>query len=235
VNPNYKDTPSKRAMQIRQRKRRQRVRDLLERGVTSYTDIAKRIGCTVPTATSDVKFIQSKWLDYDIATTTYRRSKRIRQLERIIREAYYSFFRSRQNKEEITTVYTPRPCPECKGSGFGPDEVDWCAVCDGRGEVMAEVQTRKQTGQSGDPSFLRIVKECLVEAAKLEGLAPQKVLQQVASQTNIIQANASMDLSKVPPEKLLELKRIWFDTIQSAKQETPLTIDAKVIEDEKQQ
>jgi hypothetical protein len=232
VNQNYKDSPKKRLVRVRQRKRRQRVRDLLERGVTSYTDIAARLGCTIPTATNDVKVIENRWLQYDIQMTTYRRSKRVKQLERIAREAYESFFRSKQNKEEISTIYTPRNCPECKGSGFAANEQDWCAVCDGRGEVMTEVVTKKELGQAGDSSFLRVVKECFMEAAKLEGLSPKRILQKVKDQTNIIQTGPSLDLSKVSPERLLEIKRIWFDTIRKINQQQPLVLEAKAIKDD---
>lgn len=221
--------PTTKAARIAQRKRRQRVRDMLERGFTNQSEIATRLGVTQTTIASDVKAIENLWLQYDIRTTKWKRSKRVKQFERTAREAMAAFERSQQNAEEITTIYTPQKCPDCNGSGFAADEIEWCEMCKGTGKVTAEVVTRKVKGQAGDSSFLKAFNDSIKEIVKIEGLIPKESLVVKGAITHEYVNTLSIDWSKVPDEALLEVKRIWA---RITNQPPSLEMDAKVVEDD---
>jgi len=54
------------------------------------------------------------------------------------------------------------------------EEEKWCKVCNGDGVVLQEVVTRTVKGQAGDSSLLRVASDCFKEAAKIQGLYPEK-------------------------------------------------------------
>jgi len=183
---------------------------------------------TQTTIATDVKAIEHLWLQYDIRTTKWKRSKRVKQLERIARESINAFEKSQQNVEEISTVYTPKPCPDCKGTGFA-NEIDWCVACEGKGTVMTEVVTKKVKGQAGDSSFLRVFNECIKEIAKLEGLVVKEPLVVKGQITHQHVSTLNINWDRVPNDALLEAKRVWAKITNP---QEPLLLEATAIKEE---
>lgn len=203
--------PSKiRQMQVEARKRRQRVRDYLLRGITSCAEISVALGIRQETIANDLHFIFESWMTQDIRATRKKRAYRVKQLEFAAHKAILSFERSRQDQEEYQTVATPVPCPECRGTGsVGPEGEEWCSTCDGSGRVLNEVVTHRVKGQAGDSSFLRTYIDSIKEIAKLEVLYPRTSAKPVRVEGKVLHAHVhgGIDFSKVSAEAILEAKR----------------------------
>lgn len=140
----------------------------LLRGVCNEADLAYIFHVTEEVIHERIQIIKRNWRHNLGKSSKGERARRIRQLDLIIETAWASFERSRQDEEEVST--TSRNCPDCNGSG--EDENTQCPTCEGTGKQT--VETRKIRGQAGDPAFLRVVKEAVVEITKLQGLYPRQ-------------------------------------------------------------
>lgn len=181
--------------------RRQRVERMLLRGITNQRDIAAAMGVTEKTIFYDVKAIQEQW--YTPEKAAERRTRRIKQLEAIMQEAYNAYDRSKKNAEEESII--TRPCRTCGGMEVeGDDQGNApppCPTCGGEG-VVREVITRAK-GRTGDPAYLDLIKNCVKEIARLEGLYITKhaIKGMPAAQQVII--NAGAEAYKDAPTDLL--------------------------------
>lgn len=193
------------------RKRMARVEQMLLHGVTSKQLMASRLGCTDTTICNDLKLIRSQWMEDDIRKSRERRSEYIRKFHYAAQLAMTAFERSQQCTEEITTVYTPRTCPECKGKGMDPNNDEkWCGNCRGKGKILVETVTRKVKGQPGDPAFLRVYKECMTESARIENMYPHaKIVDRSRNSLQIVnKTNWNVDFKAIPQETLLEARQV---------------------------
>ena len=207
-------------------KRRRRVEDYLLRGLTDQNSMSVALGVSQGTISLDVKEIHGRWLREEIKVSRLKRSRRVKQLEFAAQQAIDAWERSKQNAEEISTVYTPRKCADCKGTGI-QDEItgNWCLTCNGDGKVMTEVVTKKIRGQVGDAVQLRLFKECVVEAAKIEGSYVRKAAAKSNGEGGSLGINIQLDLSKAPPDLLLQAKAAYLRLTESMESR-----DAAIIE-----
>jgi len=211
--------PQRRGTSIAVLERRRKVRDLVLQGVFQE-DIAVRLGVCEATITNDVKAIYAKWMDDDKAATKEKIARRVRQLELSAREAYNSFQASKNNVETVQTTYDRETCKTCEGTGRKGAKP--CKVCEGTGIKLIENITRRQTGQAGDPSLLRVYVESIKEASRLQGLyayikaryAKKKDGQPVV---NVMVGNGSIDWSRVPDEKILQIRYACAQALESSK------------------
>ena len=155
-------------MELRHEKlvRRQKVADLICRGVYSPTAIANRTGTTVKTASLDVRAVFAVWGREGEEVIAHKLGTRIKQLEWDQQEFANAWEQSKGVTVEVQTTYNPRPCEDCKGTGFNGDK--WCGGCGGEGTVFTETVTRKVKGSPGDPRYLEGFVKATKEICKLE-------------------------------------------------------------------
>ncbi len=148
--------------------RRQGVEKCLRRGITDQVALARRFGVTQKTISYDIEAIVDSWQADLPATWEARTQRRIKQLEEIITEAWNDYERSKQSQREVSKII--RPCFKCHG--VEPDEGQpKCKSCGGEGKIVDI--TRKTKEQVGDPAYMALIKECVKECSRLEGLYQQ--------------------------------------------------------------
>jgi len=197
-------------LSIRVMKRRNRIREMLLRGVSNQQEIAAAFGVSQPLVSKDIKAIMEEWREEEKGKGIQKRDKRIKQLEMAAKEAFDSWIKSKESKEEVSTTYTPKKCTTCYGKGKIKDTGDTCSKCNGSGEIVEEIVRRSVSGSPGDPSFLRTFNDCIKEMAKLEGLYVKKkhVSGRVeATLTHKLVQGGSLE--GVPNEVLLEARAAY--------------------------
>jgi hypothetical protein len=129
-------------------KRRNQIERLMLDGLFSPTQIAKEIGVTVSTIRKDIELIEREWADtYTPEERERRRNRRISQLETITTLAAKGFDKSKESAERETVTTDPK----------------------GKTTTMKETKN-----QYGDPALLNVMKNCITEISKLEGLHVQR-------------------------------------------------------------
>ncbi len=209
---------------IRRRKREQRVEDFILKGMTNQSQIAIAMGISQQAVSQYFESIRKKW-NSDSRRSNEKLREYVWRFHYAAYQAFLSYEKSRQDAEEIVTSYEQVVCKECKGSGMESEEV-WCESCSGTGKKTVEHVTRKVRGQAGDSSFLRTFKECMVEAAKLEGLYPKTTVNVNKVQANVGVQIGLTDLSRVPTERLLEIRKVVAKLA-----EPPITVESTPIID----
>lgn len=159
------------ATRVEKERRIRRIEEMLLRGITSYEEMASAFGVESSIIASEVKDIRARWRQSAGENTEELRALRVKQVEKLAQLALNSYDRSRMDSEEFTI--TEKICDNCSGKGLirtegvGNSE---CASCGGLGKNV--VETTRIKGQPGDPAWLRVAKECIVEAARMEGSYP---------------------------------------------------------------
>lgn len=196
--------------------RRRRIEKDYISGLVSGQELAIRYGVSASTISNDLKAIFEKWREaIEERTEELRkpidRTHAILALTEVYRLSGEGFRRSQQNKQEIKTEYRRVKCEDCKGTGWeGGEESsgEWCNTCDGDGERMIELVTTKETGQAGDPAFLRVGVDAIREVARLRALYPERP---DARQGRVISLNlyeTKIDINAADPDDILTAKMI---------------------------
>ena len=127
--------------------------------------------------------------------------------------ALASYDRSRKDAEITTTTYREVRCRDCKGTGQVSERK--CITCKGTGTLTKEDVKKKVYGQAGDPAFLRTFKECVVEAAKLEGVYPRIDTKHKPQDHTTVPSQHlhlhGLDLTKCSPQAILAAKQALSD------------------------
>ena len=162
---------------IATRERRLKIRKLMLSGITNVRDLAIRFGVSQTQIIQDMKWVRKQWAIEDarlFRNDSDRRLMRIQMLMDVITKAADSFERSKQNAEKVTTHTKKAVCSECRGQGKvkskGSSKAVKCTECKGAGNIDITVETREIKGQAGDSSFLKVVRDCITEINKMEGL-----------------------------------------------------------------
>lgn len=205
---------------IRWNFQKQRVEEMLLKGVRNQNEMAAALGMTPDNLSIMMKEITMRWRDQDEDEHNTIRSKRVRQIDNLALLALNSFERSRQDSEEWTKVekqcttcrgtgteykkatQPPQICTECLGQGTEehlPNKYRPCGRCKGAGEVY-EAPECKECGGRG-----RIV----IETTKTKGQAGDPAFLNVAKA-------CFMDAAKleglVTPEQGLRSRTITQET-----------------------
>lgn len=152
--------------------RRRRVAEMLLTGVTAYTQMAVALNTSEAVIRNDVRAIRTTWLKEEPKKHREKVITRVRQLERVVALASNEFLRSQQDKIETTL----EPCPN-EGCFHGLIRQEdgsnkQCNECNGDGFVKTATKVVKR---DGNPAFLHIIKDTLVEISRLEGIHPATV------------------------------------------------------------
>jgi DnaJ-class molecular chaperone len=153
----------------------------------------------------------------------------------VYRQASDGYERSKQDAEEISTVYTPKNCEACGGTGYRvrDKKKKVCSVCKGEGFTLAENVTRKVKGQAGDPQFLRIKIEVMRELNKMKGHYSDSGRLGSGNTFVNIKGDVDMELVSRMDEKTLIKAMELLDEIKENKpqeEEEPIDVEVKKIE-----
>jgi hypothetical protein len=146
-----------------------RIEDMLLRGIKNQAVIARAFGVSECQISKDVTKIRERWGQRDPDKKEMQKQERLVQLEDILRQALNAFDRSRRDIEDYKVIVTP--CEGCGATGNYTNKdgmSEPCRRCGGKGKHVQETTTVKES--PGDPSFLKLAKECVMDAARLQGV-----------------------------------------------------------------
>ena len=151
--------------------RLRRTEEMMLRGVKNRFQIAAAHGISVPQASKDMAEIRKRWLERDPASKEHLSKERVVQLESLLQKSVNAFDRSRID-EEFRIV--ANQCERCGGTGNHQKDgiSEPCRSCNATGKIVSQTTVTRES--PGDPSFLKVAKDCIVEIAKLQGLYPEK-------------------------------------------------------------
>lgn len=137
--------PPRGTTELERAHRRRSVAQLYLDGV-SVVEIAQRVGFTTPTIYNDLSVIKEQWQEQANAARRYHLSVTLARLDRIEREAWAAWERSKSPR--LTKVGKTRI----------------------RGGEEERTRQQKEESRDGDPHFLRIALDVAEQRAKLLGL-----------------------------------------------------------------
>jgi len=218
-------------------KRRDRVRELLLSGEVCLNKIALGLGVSFATAQDDVDYVYMQFQRESRLKPSEALAEAINRFSSAAQKNLASYERSRQDAEEITTTYTPKPCYDCGGSGFKEGTEDWCDTCQGTGKIQVENVTRKIKGQAGDASFMAEYRKCIEMIARLKGCFAkfENVVPPLPPSNNTVIFNntAKLDVKGMSPDVLLDsmklLAKLQPLVIQSGMEEENNIIEVEVV------
>jgi hypothetical protein len=158
----------------RRHDRRKQVARLYLRG-SSQTEIAHQLGCSQPTVSNDLAAIRRDWLASATRDVEEATAQKLAEYAEAKKEAWRAWDKSKEDfQRRGEEIEQEHDCPVCEGSGTNM-RGGRCKSCDGTG-AKSEVGKVTQTteGQCGNPSYLRVVLECLEAERELLGLDPAK-------------------------------------------------------------
>lgn len=127
---------------------RRRIADLYLQGWTQ-ADIAEDVGRGIGTVNRDLKAIQAQWIDSALIDFDEAKAKELAKVDRLEREYWDAWERSKENKEVTTKEQT-------KGAGVVGD-----------GKIKAQ---KRSEGQVGHAAFLTGVQWCIERRCKIIGI-----------------------------------------------------------------
>ena len=184
-------------------------------GISSVEQLAVRHGISTGYVSLTLRKIYKQWQEQeedlkDDQGERIDRDTAARMFEQVYRLAGDGYRRSRLDKEEIKTEYRRVKCKACDGTGWmDKDEQSgqWCKECEGEGEKMIEVVTKRVTGQAGDSSFLRVANDSIKNLAMLKALYPDRpYVDRESKSISIGRAQLNIMVDRMPPELILAVK-----------------------------
>jgi len=201
----------------RLRLRQKITHDYLHGGYTSQHELAVRYGVSDATVCQILKQIKTILREEFEEQFQEETAKRLAQLELMIGKANSSFEISKQEQVEITIRTEKCRCGKCSGTGERDGET--CPGCEGRGYNLQEVETKKVSGQAGDPRFLAIVLKGIQEIARIRQLYPERQTTRrttkIGRQYNVGAIAVENRLEGASQEMLLEARRLMLRIEQS--------------------
>lgn len=206
--------------------RRKLVEKYLRRGFTDQREIAAALGCSQNTICYDIQAILETWQSSEPEAMRDRATTRIKQLEAIIQEAWNAWEVSKASQKEVGIVTAP--CGTCRGvepdAGQPP-----CLTCGGRGAIATV--SRKTKRQTGDPSYLAVIRDCVKECGRLEGLYAPNVVNKTLNKTvNVMSLpTATGSYAQTPTELILQARQ----ALLAAANANNVTLDSKFVHRDK--
>ena len=190
-----------------------RLETLLLRGETSPLRLGMAFDIEPALMVDHIRKVFDNWKQRRIEDIEETRDLRINQMEMLLRKALTEYDKSQQPTTEYQEEI--RVCGFCGGKGKDevvPGDFVTCKRCAGTGKF--KIIKTKTIERQGNPAYLKLAQECIIQAAKLAGLgqsmtfnAINKIGEQVDGNTkheiemltfqgapeNIIGAIAAMD------------------------------------------
>lgn len=208
-----------------------KLNPLFAQGGYTLSELATRFGITTTQVAADRDYIMENWWrEEENEKTRDKRLQRIKELEQVKRLALESYYRSRQDDEEITTRYDKKPCEECHGTGRLPKCK--CINCEGIGYVTEEIITRKVKGRPGSAEFLSVAKACVTEICKIEALYKRPELKVQHVITGVVRHGLDEERYRdIDPNLVIDAKASLARLEEAAKNPNP-AIEGTVLEKE---
>lgn len=171
IPPHHHRNDARTAVQVMDMKRKRRIEEMLLSGIRCNDQIASAFGVHTNTVQKWVKQIKDRWREEGEATSEENRQLRIKQIEHIHTMALNGYRRSMVDSQE--TTYKDEDCQICNATGKVKSPTDKsrmivCQRCSGEG--VREIEIVKVKGNApGDPRFLKLAVDCVLECSKLEG------------------------------------------------------------------
>lgn len=137
----------------KRRIRRDRVAEMLLRGICNQGEIAKEFGVSRTTISRDIATIERQWHRETMRNYDAYKAKQLRELEEVKHEAWTAWNESRSKFHKIVS--------KTNGGKRGKSKP---------GEITTTVEER-----CGDPRFLSVVLDCIDKQSELAGLKIQKL------------------------------------------------------------
>ncbi len=178
--------------------RKKRATQLYLEGYAQF-EIAIRLGVTQAAVSKIIKRVKKEWQTEVVTNTAAARNREIARLENIYKVAIKAWKRSKRNaeSESISKEYARLEKKMRKLKGRGDGKRSRCPLI-----VIKKKSDRKTMGQSGDPRFLYLAKECIETIAKIRGI--------LEPETN----NTQITVLQVPWEQLSRLESRPSDVIE---------------------
>lgn len=157
----------KKTARTRDRKNRDRViiANMYLRGFDQF-DIADEVGISRAQVSDDLRIIRKQWLESTIEDFDEAKAKELTKLDKLEWEAWAAWERSKKDKETKEQEFISVKDKNKKSKDEDEDEEEKPRV--------AKVKLKKE-GQTGNPAYLAIVKDCIKRRCDILGLdAPQK-------------------------------------------------------------
>lgn len=141
---------------------------MLSKGATER-EIAKHFDISPSTAHRDVEEVEARWRDRAAATIDAHKARLIATHERVAREAWDEWDRSKQDGQKMVETTELIEVPIEDEDGLAKTTTAQARIL----ETVKRVMTTE--GQTGDPRYLQVIEAALAEQAKLIGAnAPAK-------------------------------------------------------------
>lgn len=208
--------------------RRRKVEQYIRRGFVDQREMAAALGVTQNTISLDVEYILGCWQATEPDVQRDRCSTRIKQLEAIVQEAWNAWELSKTKSKEVGKLI--QPCSTCRGAPQAEGQPP-CRTCGGTGSVVTV--TRKTKMQTGDPSYLAVIRDCIKECGRLEGLY-HPVSKTVNKTTNVMavslpSSGGQSPYAGTPTELLLQARQ----ALLAAASANSVTLDSKFVQRDK--
>ena len=185
-----------------------RIERLLLNGHRNQRQLAAAIGISQQAIAKRITKIHDRWQNERIGDIDKTRDYRIRQLEALIQKSLNAYELSSKVERKVEEEFD---CNECKGFKQledMPGEFVDCPVCKGVGktkDMVIQVVTIP-----GDPSYLKLCKDLIVEVSKLEGIHPQKAMTSMEQRSIIRTSNGTTQ------EIREEVRKLYYESEDDA-------------------
>lgn len=148
---------TKKTSRTKDQKKRDRaiIADMYLKGFNQF-DIGDEVGISQPQVACDLKVIRKQWLESTIKDFDEAKAKELAKLDTLEQEAWGAWEQSKLDKETESEEFT-REGKKTKNKA-----------------KIAKINIKKE-GQTGNPAYLAIVKDCIKRRCDILGLdAPKK-------------------------------------------------------------
>jgi hypothetical protein len=149
---------------VNQDERRQLVVRLYLQGLT-MREVADKLGTTAPTVCKDIAVIRAQWKESALRDYNELLNRELARIDAVESAAWHAWDLSLRERQTIQEEAENQPADEQaedsqKKKSPPKHSLEW---------IRRKLKTRRE-GQSGNPSYLQIVLECVEKRSKLLGL-----------------------------------------------------------------
>jgi len=146
--------------------------------------IAALLGMSHSTVSADLAYLRDEWVKCAAKSFDQKRAEQLERLDKLEREAWHGWERSQQHSEKHIVKTTNAPPLPGATQRPGPSRTE---------------STAERVDRIGDPRFLNLIREIIIERARLLGLhEPEEV-----SHTHTLQVKTTRE--QLPPAAVAEM------------------------------
>ncbi len=176
----------------------ERITSLYLRG-WRQTDIAAELGLTQQQVSYDLRVVQKRWRESTTMNLDEAKQKELSRIDELQNDFWTAW---EESKKDVVTVGVEKKSVTLKIKDASGGDIGLPAI--------ERKDSRRRTGQSGNPAFLQGVLSCIDRRCKLLGLdAPErKELTGKDGGPMQVEQRTKPDLTKLSTDELLQLRQI---------------------------